>query len=590
VFLLSKSKRKASLLSSGEVNRNMPSHSSHSHDEDDDTGEETEKDLRKLPPEERKRAIRRMKNRESARKVRARRQQEITDLNAQIRLLQDESQGLRTHIAQLQGHIQALTGSLNATTAKYETVAAENMHLRAELHILRSRGPQRERTDSPQYMSTAPPQLPPAPPLLTAHQQASMPNRPPNFSSLDELDLGQLCAPGVMEALQDAGRARMQSATGSSMLHMLEARSNQKQSNSMVQVPQNFGPVLTLAPDRRASTNTGESHLSSQAAAQVSRQQQAVLQQLPSMQRLARTSSNANDGMLGMGHGGDGSSVGVESAVAHHDEEEGMFFGQTRRASDPATAQGRGLRSQSQQFLLQRNQALMVQHMNNGLPSFQFSAEPSYDASPAWPPGLLPLPMQPRQQISMTRSAPTGPAEMQFDGMAMDSCEARGWGNGASLNVPLVQAFAAGSGSMRENIDGSSAQLDLDTLKSPRMQQRLSTSNGLGGSAAGQAVAVVITSGASGGPATAHLSTGGHENSAGHLGASAQLQPLKGEDHRQDQDMVGLNSRSSSQHVGSRRHTGMNPHNNETDVQAEALGHTDVDIDGSWQGLGVTGM
>ncbi|GLI65634.1 hypothetical protein VaNZ11_009231 [Volvox africanus] len=108
------------------------------HFSDDEPETELEA-LQNLPPEERRKALRRLRNRESARRVRARRLAEMSQMGSTLQNLQDENAALKAHVNKLQSHIQSMTLKVYEVTAKYESAVAENAKLRTEL--LRGRRP-----------------------------------------------------------------------------------------------------------------------------------------------------------------------------------------------------------------------------------------------------------------------------------------------------------------------------------------------------------------------------------------------------------------------------------------------------------------
>ncbi|GIL61976.1 hypothetical protein Vafri_16215 [Volvox africanus] len=112
----------------------------HQDDHSSDDEPETELEaLQHLPPEERRKALRRLRNRESARRVRARRLAEMSQMGSTLQNLQDENAALKAHVNKLQSHIQSMTLKVYEVTAKYESAVAENAKLRTEL--LRGRRP-----------------------------------------------------------------------------------------------------------------------------------------------------------------------------------------------------------------------------------------------------------------------------------------------------------------------------------------------------------------------------------------------------------------------------------------------------------------
>ena len=80
---------------------------------------------------------RRLRNRESARRVRARRLAEMSHMETAVHGMQDENVTLKAHVSKLQAHIQSMTMKVYEITAKYESAVAENAQLRTELHRLR---------------------------------------------------------------------------------------------------------------------------------------------------------------------------------------------------------------------------------------------------------------------------------------------------------------------------------------------------------------------------------------------------------------------------------------------------------------------
>ncbi|EFJ44714.1 hypothetical protein VOLCADRAFT_95062 [Volvox carteri f. nagariensis] len=110
----------------------------HPDDHFSDDEQETELDaLQHLPPEERRKALRRLRNRESARRVRARRLAEMSQMGTTLQSLQDENSTLKAHVNKLQSHIQSMTLKVYEVTSKYEAAVAEAAQLRAELNRYR---------------------------------------------------------------------------------------------------------------------------------------------------------------------------------------------------------------------------------------------------------------------------------------------------------------------------------------------------------------------------------------------------------------------------------------------------------------------
>ncbi|PNH12826.1 hypothetical protein TSOC_000222, partial [Tetrabaena socialis] len=86
--------------------------------------------LQNLPAEERRKALRRLRNRESARRVRARRLAEMSNMEVTVHGMQDENTQLKAMTRKLQNHVYEIT-------AKYESAVAENAQLRTELQVTR---------------------------------------------------------------------------------------------------------------------------------------------------------------------------------------------------------------------------------------------------------------------------------------------------------------------------------------------------------------------------------------------------------------------------------------------------------------------
>ncbi|KAG2441072.1 hypothetical protein HXX76_003925 [Chlamydomonas incerta] len=152
------------------------------HDLASDDEPETELEaLHHLPPEERRKALRRLRNRESARRVRARRLAEMSQMETTVQGMQDENTSLKEHVTKLQGHIQQMTMKVYEVTAKYEAAVAENAQLRAELQRSR-RGSVPESgftaTPSASLLAAQPPLLPSA---LLAAAASQGPNSAPHL-------------------------------------------------------------------------------------------------------------------------------------------------------------------------------------------------------------------------------------------------------------------------------------------------------------------------------------------------------------------------------------------------------------------------
>lgn len=103
------------------------------HEHDDHNVEDEIEALQSLPPDERRKALRRLRNRESARRVRARRLAEMGGMEVKLKSTTEENEALKGHVQQLQGHISAMTYKIYEVTAKYEAAVAENVRLKAEL-------------------------------------------------------------------------------------------------------------------------------------------------------------------------------------------------------------------------------------------------------------------------------------------------------------------------------------------------------------------------------------------------------------------------------------------------------------------------
>ncbi|KAG2450379.1 hypothetical protein HYH02_004883 [Chlamydomonas schloesseri] len=142
----------------------------------DDEPETELEALQHLPPEERRKALRRLRNRESARRVRARRLAEMSQMETTVQGMQDENTALKEHVAKLQGHIQQMTMRQFEITAKYEAAVAENAQLRVEL--------QRSRRDSipgeTGYTAPSASMLAAQPPLLPSALLAAAASQGPN--------------------------------------------------------------------------------------------------------------------------------------------------------------------------------------------------------------------------------------------------------------------------------------------------------------------------------------------------------------------------------------------------------------------------
>lgn len=80
---------------------------------------------------------RRLRNRESARRVRARRLAEVSKMGTTLQSIQDENAALKAHVNKLQSHIQSMTLKVYEVTAKYESAVADNARLRTELFRFR---------------------------------------------------------------------------------------------------------------------------------------------------------------------------------------------------------------------------------------------------------------------------------------------------------------------------------------------------------------------------------------------------------------------------------------------------------------------
>ncbi|BDA47047.1 probable bZIP transcription factor 11 at N-terminal half [Coccomyxa sp. Obi] len=89
-----------------------------------------------LTEEERRRIKRRIANRESARRVRQKRQDVMEELQVKINALQAQNQRLMAHVGEVEAHKSMLTGQVTALRNKWTTASSDNMRLQAELGTL----------------------------------------------------------------------------------------------------------------------------------------------------------------------------------------------------------------------------------------------------------------------------------------------------------------------------------------------------------------------------------------------------------------------------------------------------------------------
>ena len=80
---------------------------------------------------------RRIANRESARRVRQKRQDVMEDLQVKINALQAQNQRLMSHVGEVEAHKGMLTGQVTQLRSKWTAATNDNMRLQAELATLR---------------------------------------------------------------------------------------------------------------------------------------------------------------------------------------------------------------------------------------------------------------------------------------------------------------------------------------------------------------------------------------------------------------------------------------------------------------------
>eukprot|EP00884_Botryococcus_braunii_P013371 jgi/Botrbrau1/22034/Bobra.0024s0047.1 len=90
-----------------------------------------------LTEAERRRLRRREANRESARRVRMKRQAVLEEVQVKVNLLQEQNQRLRGHLEEVEGHKRTLMHQMSLLRDKWAAAAAENFKLQSELSSLR---------------------------------------------------------------------------------------------------------------------------------------------------------------------------------------------------------------------------------------------------------------------------------------------------------------------------------------------------------------------------------------------------------------------------------------------------------------------
>ncbi|KAK9840565.1 hypothetical protein WJX81_001658 [Elliptochloris bilobata] len=90
-----------------------------------------------LTEEDRRRIKRRIANRESARRVRQKRQEQLDELEIKVGELARQNQALAAHLAEVEAHKGQLAAQVAALRERWQGAAAENLRLTGELAALR---------------------------------------------------------------------------------------------------------------------------------------------------------------------------------------------------------------------------------------------------------------------------------------------------------------------------------------------------------------------------------------------------------------------------------------------------------------------